>query len=214
MKGTIFAVALNHRSQTEAWLDAFQQPPYQTPPKTPVWFIKPRNTVIHGGDSIPVPQGERVQSGATIALVVGKTARKIATADATDYIAGYALANDVSLPEESFYRPAIKAKCRDGFCPLGELAPLPHVDAVDIITEINGKEVNRWTTADLNRSAAELLCALSDFATLQPGDVILLGTPQQRVDIQPGDCITIQAAGLPTLENSVCLQLKRTGETA
>lgn len=45
MKGTIFAVALNHRSQTEAWLDAFQQPPYQTPPKTPVWFIKPRNTV-------------------------------------------------------------------------------------------------------------------------------------------------------------------------
>lgn len=72
MKGTIFAVALNHRSQTEAWLDAFQQPPYQTPPKTPVWFIKPRNTVIHGGDSIPVPQGERVQSGATIALVVGK----------------------------------------------------------------------------------------------------------------------------------------------
>ena len=88
MKGTIFAVALNHRSQTEAWLDAFQQPPYQTPPKTPVWFIKPRNTVIHGGDSIPVPQGERVQSGATIALVVGKTARKIAIADAADYIAG------------------------------------------------------------------------------------------------------------------------------
>lgn len=214
MKGTVFAVALNHRSQTEAWLDAFQQPPYQIPPKTPVWFIKPRNTVIHSGDAIPVPQGERVQSGATIALVVGKTARKITTADAANYIAGYALANDVSLPEKSFYRPAIKAKCRDGFCPLGELAPLPHVDTVDIITEINGKEVNRWTTADLNRSAAELLCALSDFATLQPGDVILLGTPQQRVDIQAGDNITIKAAGLPTLENSTRLQLKRTGETA
>ncbi|TBL76953.1 2-hydroxyhepta-2,4-diene-1,7-dioate isomerase [Obesumbacterium proteus] len=214
MKGTVFAVALNHRSQTEAWLDAFQLPPYQTPPKTPVWFIKPRNTVIHSGDAIPVPQGERVQSGATIALVVGKTARKITVADAANYIAGYALANDVSLPEESFYRPAIKAKCRDGFCPLGELAPLPHVDGVDIITEINGKEVNRWTTADLNRSAAELLCALSDFATLQPGDVILLGTPQQRVDIQAGDSITVKAAGLPTLENSTRLQLKRTGETA
>ena len=99
-------------------------------------------------------------------------------------------------------------------CPVGVLVPLSHVDAVDIITEINGKEANRWTTADLNRSAAELLCALSDFATLQPGDVILLGTPQQRVDIQPGDSITIKAAGLPTLENSVCLQFKRTGETA
>jgi 5-oxopent-3-ene-1,2,5-tricarboxylate decarboxylase/2-hydroxyhepta-2,4-diene-1,7-dioate isomerase len=62
-----------------------------------------------------------VQSGATVALIVGKTARKVAE-DAAAYIAGYALANDVSLPEESFYRPAIKAKCRDGFCPLGALA--------------------------------------------------------------------------------------------
>lgn len=214
MKGTVFAVALNHRSQTEAWHDAFLQPPYKTPPQTPVWFIKPRNTVIRSGDAIPFPQGEEVCSGATIALVIGKTARKVSASDAANYIAGYALANDVSLPETSFYRPAIKAKCRDGFCPLGELAPLANVDSVEIVTEINGQEVNRWSTADLNRSAAELLCALSDFATLQPGDVILLGTPQQRVNIKPGDNIIIKAAGLPTLENSVRLQPKRTGETA
>ena len=198
MKGTVFAVALNHRSQTEAWHDAFLQPPYKTPPQTPVWFIKPRNTVIRSGDAIPFPQGEEVCSGATIALVIGKTARKVSASDAANYIAGYALANDVSLPEPSFYRPAIKA----------------NVDSVEIVTEINGQEANRWSTADLNRSAAELLCALSDFATLQPGDVILLGTPQQRVSIKPGDNIIIKAAGLPTLENSVRLQPKRTGETA
>ena len=128
MKGTIFAVALNHRSQLDAWREAFQQAPYKTPPKTAVWFIKPRNTVIGDGESIPYPQGETVQSGATVALIVGKTARKVAAEDAAAYIAGYALANDVSLPEESFYRPAIKAKCRDGFCPLGALAPLSDVD--------------------------------------------------------------------------------------
>ena len=102
MKGTIFAVALNHRSQLDAWREAFQQAPYKTPPKTAVWFIKPRNTVIGDGESIPYPQGETVQSGATVALIVGKTARKIAAEDAAAYIAGYALANDVSLPEESF----------------------------------------------------------------------------------------------------------------
>ncbi|MCV5917125.1 fumarylacetoacetate hydrolase family protein, partial [Escherichia coli] len=110
MKGTIFAVALNHRSQLDAWREAFQQAPYKTPPKTAVWFIKPRNTVIGDGEAIPHPQGETVQSGATVALIVGKTARKVAAEEAANYIAGYALANDVSLPEESFYRPAIKAK--------------------------------------------------------------------------------------------------------
>ena len=64
MKGTIFAVALNHRSQLDAWREAFQQAPYKTPPKTAVWFIKPRNTVIGDGEAIPYPQGETVQSGA------------------------------------------------------------------------------------------------------------------------------------------------------
>ncbi|VTM23857.1 Homoprotocatechuate catabolism bifunctional isomerase/decarboxylase [Raoultella terrigena] len=72
MKGTIFAVALNHGSQLDAWREAFQQAPYKTPPKTAVWFIKPRNTAIGSGDAIPHPQGETVQSGATVALIVGK----------------------------------------------------------------------------------------------------------------------------------------------
>jgi 5-oxopent-3-ene-1,2,5-tricarboxylate decarboxylase/2-hydroxyhepta-2,4-diene-1,7-dioate isomerase len=53
MKGTIFAVALNHRSQLDAWRDAFQQAPYKTPPKTAVWFIKPRNTVIGAARRFP-----------------------------------------------------------------------------------------------------------------------------------------------------------------
>lgn len=59
MKGTVFAVALNHRSQLDAWREAFSQPPYNAPPKTAVWFIKPRNTVIRHGEPIPYPQGEK-----------------------------------------------------------------------------------------------------------------------------------------------------------
>ncbi len=58
--------------------------------------------MIGDGEAIPHPQGETVQSGATVALIVGKTARKVAAEEAANYIAGYALANDVSLPEESF----------------------------------------------------------------------------------------------------------------
>lgn len=203
MKGTVFAVALNHQSQRDAWRDAFEKAPYNTPPKTTVWFIKPHNTVIRTGDPIPFPQGETVLSGATVALVVGKTARNVPVDEAAEYIAGYALANEVSLPEESFYRPAIKAKCRDGFCPLGELAAVDHVDNLTIVTEINGREADHWNTADLQRNAAELLSALSEFATLSPGDAILLGTPHSRVPLQPGDRVRILAKGFPSLENPV-----------
>lgn len=177
--------------------------PLQDAAKTAVWFIKPRNTVIGDGEAIPYPQGETVQSGATVALIVGKTARKVAAEEAANYIAGYALANDVSLPEESFYRPAIKAKCRDGFCPIGTLSAVRNVDDLTIITEINGREADSWHTGDLQRNAAQLLSALSEFATLNPGDAILIGTPHSRVTLRPGDRVRILADGFPALENPV-----------
>lgn len=200
MKRSVFAVALNHRSQTEKWDEAFHHTPYATPPKTPVWFIKPRNTQRGADDSIALPE-QQTYSGGTLAVVLGETARKVSVTDAPRYIAGYALANELSLEEESFYRPAIKAKCRDGFCPIGATAQLADVSALEIVTEINGVVKQRWSTAELHRNAAELIAALSDFATLQAGDVILLGTPQQRVPVNAGDTVTIKALGLPPLTN-------------
>ncbi len=83
------------------------------------------------------------------------------------------------------------------------MAPLSDVDNLTIITEINGREADHWNTADLQRSAAQLLSALSEFATLNPGDAILLGTPQNRVALRPGDRVRILAKGLPALENPV-----------
>lgn len=206
MKGTVFSVALNHRSQMDAWDQTFRDAPYKTPPKTPVWFIKPRNTYLSHGGRIPLPAAEKVYSGGTLALVIGDTARQVPAAQAAAHIAGYALANDVSLAESSFYRPAIKAKCRDGFCPLGEMAQLDNIDRLQIVTEINGVEQDRWSTADLVRSGAELLAAISDFITLRPDDVLLIGTPHQRVAINPGDEVTIRAAGLPALSNVAVLE--------
>lgn len=201
MKRTVYAVALNHPSQTAAWDAAFRAPPYQVPPKTPVWFIKPRNTHRTSQQSIALPAGEQTFSGGTLAVVIGKRARKVSAEHAQDYIAGFALANELSLAEESFYRPAIQAKCRDGFCPLGEVAMVSDAGNLDIITEVNGVEKQRWNTCELHRSAPELVAALSEFATLEPGDVILLGTPQQRIAIQEGDEVTVRAAGLTSLVN-------------
>ncbi len=70
-------------------------------------------------------------------------------------------------------------------------------------TKINGRPADHWNTADLQRNAAQLLSALSEFATLNPGDAILLGTPQARVEIQPGDRVRVLAEGFPPLENPV-----------
>ncbi|QUG73553.1 4-hydroxyphenylacetate degradation protein (plasmid) [Erwinia sp. E602] len=201
MKRSVFSVALNHHSQIDAWADRFRQPPYQQPPQSPVWFIKPRNTHRRSGDAISLA-GLPTFSGGTLAVAIGKTARKVTVAQAAGCISGYALANEVSLAEESFYRPAIAAKCRDGFCPLGETVPLADASALDIITEINGVVVQCWSTSELQRGAAALIAALSDFVTLQPGDLILLGTPQQRVAVNDGDEVVIKAAGLPPLRNT------------
>lgn len=77
------------------------------------------------------------------------------------------------------------------------MAPLSDVDNLTIITEINGREADHWNTADLQRSAAQLLSALSEFATLNPGDAILLGTPQNRVALRPGDRVRILAKVYP-----------------
>lgn len=103
--------------------------PYKTPPKTAVWFIKPRNTVIGCGERIPFPQGEKVLSGATVALMVGKTATKVREEDAAEYIAGYALANDVSLPEESFTARQSKQNVVMDSAPLAK----PWLSAMSII---------------------------------------------------------------------------------
>ena len=129
MKGTIFAVALNHRSQLDAWQGSVPAIPYKAPPKTAVWFIKPRNTVIGCGEPIPFPQGEKVLSGATVALIVGKTATKVREEDAAEYIAGYALANDVSLPEESFTARQSKQNVVMDSAPLAK----PWLSAMSII---------------------------------------------------------------------------------
>ena len=174
------------------------------PPEEPLVFIKAPNTVTGDGQTSVRPNNvEYMHYEAELVVVIGKTARKVSADAAASFIAGYALANEVSLAEESFYRPAIKAKCRDGFCPIGSLAPVDSVDNLTIITEINGREADSWNTGDLQRNAAELLSALSEFATLNPGDAILIGTPHARVTLQPGDRVRILAEGFPALENPV-----------
>ncbi|MCD7041310.1 fumarylacetoacetate hydrolase family protein [Pseudomonas sp. MAFF 311095] len=207
-KGTLFGVALNYQGLLKQHLAEFEAPPYQKPPVKPVLFIKTPNTRnSHGGEVVHPGQGERLQPGPALAVVMGKDASRVSAADALDYVAGFTLVNEFSLPEDSYYRPAVKAKCRDGFCAIGpELIPTaqvsnPHNLAITLY--VNGEIRQQNTTANFVRTIPLLIAEISEFMTLHAGDVLITGTPEGRVDVQPGDTVEVEISGLGRLVNHI-----------
>lgn len=206
--GTLFGVALNYQGLLQSHLQSFTQPPYQKPPVKPVLFIKTPNTRNSHEAPVVFPQGvERLQPGPALGVVIGKRASRVRLEDALEHVAGYTIVNEFSLPEDSYYRPAVKAKCRDGFCAMGpELVPaaeVPAPHALSLELWVNGERVQHNSTANLVRSIPQLIAEISEFMTLHPGDVLITGTPEGRVDVRPGDRVEVQISGLGRLANTI-----------
>jgi len=204
--GTIYGVALNDRRLFAERLDEFNQPPYQKPPQKPVLFIKTPNTRNHDGGQVVQPCGERLQPGPTLGVVIGRDASRVKAADALSHIAGYVIGNEFSLPEDSYYRPAVKAKCCDGFCALGAMVPVadvPDPSQLGIRLRVNGELQQSGSTADWVRPLPQLIEEITEFMTLYAGDVLLTGTPPGRVDVVPGDTVVVEIDGLGQLTNSI-----------
>lgn len=202
--GTLFGIALNYKGLLESRLAEFNEPPYQKPPVKPVLFVKTPNTRNGDGQSVVAPAGERLQPGPALGVVIGKTASRVDEKDALSHVAGYVIVNEFSLPEESYYRPAVKAKCRDGFCSLSsEVIELADPHAVTLTLLVNGEVRQENTTANFVRSIAQLIAELSEFMTLHEGDVLITGTPEGRVDVQPGDEVIVEISGLGRLTNHI-----------
>jgi 5-oxopent-3-ene-1,2,5-tricarboxylate decarboxylase/2-hydroxyhepta-2,4-diene-1,7-dioate isomerase len=206
--GTLFGVALNYQGLLRSRLEEFQQPPYQKPPVKPVLFIKTANTRNGHDQPVVFPAGvERLQPGPALGVVIGKDASRVSEAEAMKHVAGYLIVNEFSLPEDSYYRPAVKAKCRDGFCPIGpELVPASQIanpNALGIRLLVNGELRQQNSTANWVRNIPQLIAELSEFMTLHQGDVLITGTPEGRVDVQPGDTVAVEIDGLGRLVNTV-----------
>ncbi|MNR19806.1 Homoprotocatechuate catabolism bifunctional isomerase/decarboxylase [compost metagenome] len=176
-------------------------------------FIKTPNTRnAHGADVIYPTGVERLQPGPALGVVIGKDASRVSAEDALAYVAGYTIVNEYSLPEDSYYRPAVKAKCRDGFCTIGpELVPVsaiadPHQLTLKLY--VNGVVAQENTTANLVRSIPQLIAELSEFMTLHSGDVLITGTPEGRVDVHPGDHVEVEITGLGRLANTIVAELE------
>jgi len=204
--GTVYGVALNDRKLLEQRLPEFTAPPYQQPPQKPVLFIKTPNTLNKHGGHVVQPRSERLQPGPTLGVVIGRDASRVSAVNALEHVAGYVVANEFSLPEDSYYRPAVKAKCRDGFCALGHMVAateVPQPDQLGIRLYVNGELRQNGSTADWARSLPQLLEEITEFMTLYAGDVLLTGTPAGRVDVQAGDTVTVEIDGLEQLTNTI-----------
>jgi 5-oxopent-3-ene-1,2,5-tricarboxylate decarboxylase/2-hydroxyhepta-2,4-diene-1,7-dioate isomerase len=206
LSGAVYGTLLNHVSAVAALGASITAAPYNAAPRAPVLFIKPRNTLAMTGERIEIPAGvDELEVNATLGLVIGRTACRVAVADALEYVAGVVLVNDVSVPHDTFYRPSIRFKARDGFCPLGPrvLARGECGDpaALTIRTHIDGVLEQSMSTADLIRSPAHLLAEVTEFMTLSPGDVLTVGAARPCPLVRAGQTVTIEMAGLGVLAN-------------
>jgi 5-oxopent-3-ene-1,2,5-tricarboxylate decarboxylase / 2-hydroxyhepta-2,4-diene-1,7-dioate isomerase len=206
LSGTVYGTLLNHRAALAALGDAVNLPPYGAPPRAPVLYIKPRNTLAASGSLVRIPAGmPELEVGACVGMVIGRTACRVCEAHALDFVAGYLIVADVSVPHANYHRPSIRFKARDGYCPLGPAvtarADIANPDALTVRCFIDGELVQTGSTADLIRPAARLLADVTEFMTLAPGDVLALGATGPAPRVRSGQTFRIEIAGLGSLSN-------------
>jgi 5-oxopent-3-ene-1,2,5-tricarboxylate decarboxylase/2-hydroxyhepta-2,4-diene-1,7-dioate isomerase len=183
-----------------------------------VLYLKPANTWNQAGQPVHLPADiEDVEVGATLGVAFARTAARVRAADALGFVAGYCIVNDVTVPHTSLLRPPMKQKCRDGFCPIGPLVPasqVGHPQALEIRSYIDGELRHRASTATLRRSVAQLIAEVSEFMTLAPGDLLLVGVPHGAPRARVGQRMAIEIDGLGRLENPLLREETREGEGA
>lgn len=208
LSGTVYGALLNDPSAVAALGEAVHRPPYKAPPKGPVLCVKPRNTLAKNGDPLRVPaKHDALAIGASLGMVIGRTACRVDAADAREFIAGYTIVNDVSVAHDSCYRPAIRYKARDGFCPIGpqvvSVSAVSEPDALTVRIYLDDELAQTTSTSGRVRPMAELLAAVTDFMTLQPGDILTLGPSAGAPHARVGQRVAIEIEGLGRLENPV-----------
>jgi 5-oxopent-3-ene-1,2,5-tricarboxylate decarboxylase/2-hydroxyhepta-2,4-diene-1,7-dioate isomerase len=198
----ILATHLTYRSRVTEYAMA-------RPPEEPVWFLKPPTALNGHRQQIRRPEGARyLNYEGELAVVVGRRMKGVREQDALDYVAGYAPANDVGLHD---FRHAdrgamVRVKGQDGFLPIGPA--VTHASQFDptnftIRTYLNGEQVQEGGSDDLMFGVAYQLADLSRVITLEPGDVILSGTPANSRPMEPGDVVEVEIEGLGRLTNTV-----------
>jgi len=197
----IIAVHLTYQSRLTEY--AARTPAY------PSYFMKPPTTLNGHRGIVRRPRGTRfLNYEGELAVVVGRRMHGVPEHEALSYVAGYAPANDVGLHD---FRHAdrgamLRVKGQDGFLPIGPwVTPADEFDPTDFTlrTYLNGEVVQQATTEDMIWGVAYQLADLSRLITLEPGDVVLTGTPANSRPMEPGDVVVVEISGLGRVENTI-----------
>jgi 5-oxopent-3-ene-1,2,5-tricarboxylate decarboxylase/2-hydroxyhepta-2,4-diene-1,7-dioate isomerase len=180
------------------------------PPQEPLVFLKGEAALNGHRQATRRPADVKfMHYECELTIVVGRTAKKVRRDDAYDFIAGYTVANDYAIRDylENWYRPNLRVKNRDGATPLGpwlvDAKDVPNPMALALQTTVNGKVTQSGNTKDMIFDVPFLIEYFSSFMTLNPGDLILTGTPDGVVDCQPGDVVVTEIEGLGALMNTI-----------
>jgi 2-keto-4-pentenoate hydratase/2-oxohepta-3-ene-1,7-dioic acid hydratase in catechol pathway len=185
----------------------------------PYMFLKLQDTVVGPGDAIvKPPETSKLDWEVELAAVIGRQARRVGTAEALDYVAGYTILNDISARDLNartdypFKFDWFQGKCWDTFAPLGPwIVPawlVPDPQALSLRLTVNGEVMQQDTTGHMIWNVREQISYLSQILTLRPGDVIATGTPTgvgmaRGVFLKDGDTVEASIEGIGVLRNRV-----------
>jgi 2-keto-4-pentenoate hydratase/2-oxohepta-3-ene-1,7-dioic acid hydratase in catechol pathway len=175
-------------------------------PKEPLIFLKPSSSIIKSGDKIRLPsQSKQVEYEGEIGVIVGRRLRRAKEGEAAKAVGSIVAANDVTARDLQKLEPQwTRAKGFDTFCPLGEpRATEIRFEELTVVTRVNGMERQRGTGADMVFSIPAILAYISQVMTLEPGDLVLTGTPAGVGPLHPGDEVEVEVLGVSRVKNSV-----------
>ncbi|HEY43577.1 MAG TPA: fumarylacetoacetate hydrolase family protein [Anaerolineae bacterium] len=180
-------------------------------PELPLIFLKPPSTVIGPGQTILLPpQSQQVEHEAELAVIISQRGRWIRPEQVTNYVLGFTVANDVTARDLQFRDGQwTRSKGFDTFCPLGPWIKTEFEPADALITcSVNGQMRQMASTRDMIFTVPHIVAFISSVMTLEPGDVILTGTPPGVGPIVDGDEVTVEIEGLGILHNPVKADLR------
>ena len=199
---TVLALGLNYADHAKEL--AFK------PPTEPLAFAKGEASLIGHRAFTVRPAGVAfMHYECELAVVIGRTARRVRREEACGVVAGYTVANDYAIRDylENWYRPNLRVKNRDTCTPIGpwlvDAADVPDPMNLALQTTVNGPLTQSGSTRDMVFAVPTLIEYFSSFMTLQPGDLILTGTPDGVVDCQPGDVVVTSIEGIGELHNTI-----------
>jgi 2-keto-4-pentenoate hydratase/2-oxohepta-3-ene-1,7-dioic acid hydratase in catechol pathway len=177
-------------------------------PTEPLLFLKPPSSLIGTGEAIVYPKlSERVDFEGELGVIIGKTARRVKRENAFDYVLGYTCVNDITARDlQKKDGQWTRGKGFDTFCAVGPrliLRDALDLPSVRVKTLLNGATKQDAPITDLIFPIDFVIEYITQFLTLEPGDLIATGTPPGVGPMQPGDVVRIEISGIGTLENRV-----------